>query len=126
MSKEDIEKFNFTKLTAEKQQEIASAGGKASVEARRRKKNLREIANALLEKEFTSEDGETLLGGELLLLKQFEKANKGDTKAFETIRDTAGQRPVQQLEVNAINPEAIREVEEMVKNAKERDCKPAD
>lgn len=126
MNNENIEHKNFKNLTAEEQREIASAGGKASVEARRKKKELREIVNALFEREFTNKQGEIISGAELLTMKQFEKASKGDTRAFEVLRDTAGQKPVQQLEVNTINPEAIKEVEDMIKNAKARDSKPTD
>ena len=82
------------KLTAEEQ----SAGGKASAEARRRKRDLRLALEALLEKDIYSKEGELMSGAEAIALKQMEKALKGDTRAFETIRDTAGQKPTEKIE----------------------------
>lgn len=89
------------KLTVEEQ----SQGGKASAEARRRKRDLRLALEALLEKEFKGKNNELLSGAEALAVKQFEKALKGDTKAFEVIRDTAGQKPVERVEVGKIDKE---------------------
>lgn len=86
-------------------QEEAKKGGIASGEARRKKRDLRLAFEALLEKEFKGEDGELLSGAELLALKQFKKGVEGDTKAFEVIRDTAGQKPVERVEVGKIDKE---------------------
>ena len=49
-----------------------------------------------------------------MALKQFEKALKGDTRAFEVIRDTAGQKPVEKVEMATIDQSVIDEVERMV------------
>lgn len=89
------------KLTLEEQKK----GGKASGEARRKKRDLRLALEALLEKEFKGEDNELLSGAELLALKQFKKGIEGDTRAFEVIRDTAGQKPVERVEVGKIDKE---------------------
>ena len=48
MAKEDIVKYQFDKLTAQEQQNIAVQGGIASGEARRQKKSLREKAKLLM------------------------------------------------------------------------------
>lgn len=82
------------KLTAEE----ASRGGKASGEARRRKRDLRKALEALLEKDFKNAQGNNISGAEAIAIKQFEKAMTGDTRAFEVIRDTAGQKPVDKVE----------------------------
>lgn len=87
------------KLTVEEQ----SNGGKASVEARRRKKELRECLEILLERDIKAKNGEMMTGAEAIALKQFEKALKGDTKAFEVVRDTAGQKPVERIEQSNID-----------------------
>lgn len=98
------------KLTAEEQ----SAGGKASGEARRRKRDIRLALEALLEKDVQTKTGETLSGAEAIALKQMQKALKGDTRAFEVVRDTSGQAVVQKVMVAEVSQEVINEVEKMV------------
>lgn len=97
--------------TKEEQREIARQGGIASGEARRRKRDLRQALEALLEKDFTGKDGTTLSGAEAIALKQMEKALKGDTRAFEVVRDTSGQKPVEKVEQVNIDMEYEQSVE---------------
>lgn len=98
------------KLTVEEQ----SNGGKASAEARRKKRDLRLAIEALLEKDYTSKNGETVSGAEAIAIKQFEKAMKGDTRAFEVLRDTAGQKPIEKVMVADVEQSVIDEVEKAV------------
>lgn len=100
------------KLTQEEQKK----GGKASGEARRRKRDLRLALEALLEKEYKGKGGERLSGAEAIAIKQMEKALRGDTKAFEVIRDTAGQKPVDKVMISEVDQSVIDEVESMVLN----------
>ena len=37
-------------------------------------------------------------GAEAIAIAQFQKALRGDTKAFVALRDTAGQKPVEKVE----------------------------
>lgn len=98
------------KLTAEE----ASKGGKASAEARRKKRDLRRALEMLLEKEFTDKSGNVATGAEAVTAKLFEKAMKGDTRAFELVRDTVGQKPIEQIKVQQIDKETSRkELEEI-------------
>ena len=76
-----------------KQVEIARKGGIASGEAKRAKKTLRQCLEILLEQEITTKDGKTMLGSEAMALKVFQEALKGNLKAWELTRDTAGQKP---------------------------------
>ena len=75
--------------TTEEQRAIASAGGKASGEARRKRKTLKEELLLMLS------EGETQQSVTLALI---EKAMSGDTKAFEVIRDTIGEKPADKVE----------------------------
>lgn len=93
--------------------EEAKKGGIASGESRRRKKLLRECLDELLAKEYTSE-GKTLTGSEALAVTLMEKAMKGDVKAFEVLRDTAGEKPVEKVMVAEVEQSIIDEVEKMV------------
>lgn len=74
----------FNELTQEEQRAIASKGGKASVEARRKRKTLKEELLLLLEKGDTQEK---------ISLAMIKEALEGNTKAFEVIRDTIGEKP---------------------------------
>ena len=98
------------KLTLDEQKK----GGKASGAARAARRDLRKALEALLEKEYFSKDGQTLSGAEVIALRQMEKALKGDTKAFEVIRDTSGQKPVEKVVVAEVDQDVIDEVERAV------------
>lgn len=98
------------KLTVEEQ----STGGIASAEARRKKKNLRLALEMLLEKDFTDKNGNVISGTEAVTAKLFEQAMKGNVKAFETIRATVGQDPVQKIMVAEVDQDVIDEVERTV------------
>jgi hypothetical protein len=102
---DDIHKFTH---------EEASKGGKASGEARRRKRDLRLALEMLLEKDFKNRDGEAVSGAEAITAKLFEQAMKGNVKAFETIRATVGQDPVQKIAVAEVDQDIVDEVEKAV------------
>lgn len=77
--------------TEEEAREKGRAGGIKSGEVRRARKTLREELIALLSKGDTQER---------LSLAQLEKALSGDTKAFEVIRDTIGEKPTEKQEIS--------------------------
>lgn len=97
--------------TPEEQRKITTAGGKASGIARRKKKNLKELTQMLLENPVVSEeakaqikllfpnvDTEDLTNGmamtaNILLSAITSKDLKEKVKAAEYLRDTAGQKP---------------------------------
>ena len=73
--------------TTEEKRAIALKGGKASGEARRKKKRFRELFNAVLDQK--NETGER---HDMAIVKaMINKASIGDVKAFEAIRDTTGE-----------------------------------
>ena len=86
--------------------EMATKGGKASGEARRNKKMLRDCIDYLLEREdktVLDNEGNPMSGAEQLAYNLFVKAlAETDTakaaKAFEVLRDTAGQKPVEKVQ----------------------------
>lgn len=95
-------------------QEEAKKGAQASAEARRRKRDIRLAMEALLEKTYKGKNGEVLSGAEAIAIKQMEKALKGDPKAFELVRDSAGQKPVEKVVVAEVSQDVIDEVEQAV------------
>jgi len=100
------------KLTQEEQKK----GGIASGEARRRKKDLRIALEALLERDYTDKSGNSLTGTEAVATKLFEQAMKGNIKAFETLRDTVGQKPIEKVMISEVDQAVIDEVERIVLN----------
>lgn len=82
-------------LTPEQRRANASKAGKASAEARKKRKTLKEELLALLA------NGDTQNRMSLAII---EKAMNGDTKAFEVIRDTIGEKPKDSVELEQNKP----------------------
>lgn len=89
---------NLRTPSTEEAREMQKKSAKARSENIKRKKDIRLAMEALLEKSYTGKNGQELTGAEAIALKQMEKALKGDTKAFEVVRDTSGQKPVEKVE----------------------------
>ena len=89
----------------EKQVEVARKGGIASGESKRARKTLKEELLILLENGNTQEQ---------ISLAVIKKALEGDIKAYETIRDTIGEKPVEktQNDVSVSYETLIKEVED--------------
>ncbi len=90
------------------------AGGIASGKARREKKLMRETLDMLLSmpmkngksadvdsiRSFAALKGKNINVQEAILIAQVQKAMKGDTRAAEYVRDTIGQKPVDNVEMS--------------------------
>ena len=97
---------NLKPVSSKKEaRERGRKGGLASVESRRKRKTLKEELLLMLS------EGETQQSVTLALI---EKAMSGDTKAFEVIRDTIGEKPVDKVMIADVEPSVIAEVEAMV------------
>ena len=95
-------------------QDEAKKGGINSGKARREKRDLRKALEILLEREYKDKSGNTISGTEAITAMLFEQAMKGNIKAFETIRSTVGQDPVQKVMVAEVDQTIIDEVERAV------------
>ncbi len=123
MAQKDLIPLN--QRTIEEQKKIATAGGKASGKARRNKAILKDCLNILLEKKYMDEKtGKKITGAELLsvdlftrALEEFDTAKKA--KAFEVIRDTSGQKPIDKIVVAEVDQSVIDEVEAMMNDDEE-------
>lgn len=109
--------------TKEEQKKIATKGGIASGKARREKKTLRQCLEILLERTLKDKKGIEMSGAEAVSLKVFEKALKGDIRAFEVLRDTAGQKPVEKVQMKtdiniAESAERLSNIFEQIKEEK--------
>ncbi len=121
--KENLKKgTNLRERSTEEVRKIARKGGINSGKARRDKKNLRLALEALLEMDMTRDDGKVLSGAEAISAEVFMQALQGNIKAFETIRATVGQDPVQKVMVSEIDQKTINEVENMISGDDEDDA----
>lgn len=112
---------NLRVPTSSEARENGKKGGIASGEARRAKKSLREAMQILMDADLTGKDGKMMTGTEAMAAKAFQAALKGDWKAWELVRDTSGQKPVEKIVVADVEPSVIAEVEAMV-NGSETGC----
>lgn len=78
-----------TKRSKNEAREISKKGGIKSGESRRERKKLKEELLLLLS------EGDN---NRRMSIAIFERALNGDTKAFEVIRDTIGEKPKEQIE----------------------------
>ena len=75
--------------TKSQQREIASKGGKASVEAKRKRKTLKEELLLMLEDEEVQKSVAVAL---------IQEAQNGNVKAFGMLRDTIGEAPIEKVQ----------------------------
>lgn len=98
----------FTEMSPEKAREIQSKGGKASGEARARKKAMREQAELLLSLPLKDKKAQKVLQalglkkGDLdnqmiIVAAMWQRAAKGDIDAATWLRDLVGEKPAEQL-----------------------------
>lgn len=98
--------------TPSERRKNAQKAGKASGEARRQRRALRECLEAILEKPTTDEELIALLAvskvantyDNAMALALIQKALSGDPKAFEVVRDTIGQKPIDKMQVSTPEP----------------------
>lgn len=120
----------MNKRTKSEQRAITTSGGIASGESRRKRKFLKEAFETLLSSEITLDlaaalnekvnalgiDTSEFTVNDYIALAQVINAVQGDSKSFEIIRDTIGQKPVEKVIVSDIDASVIDEVERMVNN----------
>ena len=100
----------FSKDNVEKAREAGRKGGAKSGETKRRRKTLREELLLLLENEDVQKKISVALINEAM-----NGNNAGSvTKAFEVVRDTVGEKPVEKVMVSEVEQSVIEEVERMV------------
>ena len=91
-------KDNLRTPTTEQARERGRKGGLASAKARAEKKQLKELLELALSQPSDIVDGEDNYTAITAALVQ--KAIQGDTKAYEVIRDTLGQKPTEQTQMD--------------------------
>lgn len=108
------------KLSVEELRKMTSNGGKKSVEARRRKKTMREALEMLMYKTELNEQTKSMLKAEGISEEDFNhqmvitrsliaKAEAGDVQAYNAICGMIGEKPAEKMEVSGgIMPSEIK------------------
>lgn len=111
----DIGKANLISLkdrTESERKEIVSKAHEKARENREAKKNINELAKAMLEQTLTEDQLSSILGSNTTMLldntvasamlgAMIQSALAGSFKAFEAVRDTAGYKPKNEVELSA-------------------------
>lgn len=106
--------------TPSERRENARKAGIASGKARREKANLKKQLQVFLESDATLDKyGNPLTGAELMVKVAVREMMKGNPKFWELIRDTAGYKPTEKIQLSEIDQDIIDEVEAMVLGAEE-------
>lgn len=82
--------------TKDEQRAIARAGGIASGEARRKRKQMREEMQILLDEEITTASGNKVTKRRNFLARVYHDAMEGNAKAQKLIVDISGEAPTKQ------------------------------
>lgn len=123
----------FERMTPEERAEMGRKGGIASGEARRRKREAKNIVEVFLTmpikkgkladiegiKNFMELKGKNITVDEAMHLQLVQRALKGDLKAIEMVLNLCGEKPAEkvQIDANVKNPLADLTVEELRKLA---------
>lgn len=101
--------------------ERASEAGKKSAESRLARKTLREELLSLLQSDVVDKKGNTKQAQVAMSAALIKQAISGNTKAFEIIRDTIGEKPVDRVEQVNIDMEYQQSVEYVKRLMKEKE-----
>ena len=115
-SRANLEKGTASQFTAETAAKAGAKGGTVTGERNRARKTLRAELELLLQTHAVDKLGKPSKNTvqEAIVLALAKKALQGDTKAFEIIRDTIGEKPAERITLAEIDPKTIDEVERMV------------
>ena len=114
-------KNSFERMTPEQRAEIGRKGGERSQENRRKRKEMKETLDILLNmpmkkgKVYTAEDiksfadlkGKNITIDQALMVCLIQKALRGDLNAISMVRDTVGEKPTEKVEVKDVTPVII-------------------
>lgn len=105
----------MTEADRERQRIICAKGGQANKERLAKKKSMNELAKSLLDSSITKEQAKRIIGEDINLISDDEELTvaqvlnvvmtqesiKGNVRAYEALRDTAGYSPKKEIELSA-------------------------
>lgn len=111
----------FAKMTPEQRREYGRKGGLKKGENYKRRKELKETLNVLLDmplktgrttnvekvQAFASLKGKNITVDQAMMVCLIQKALKGDLNAIAMVRDTIGEKPSDKVEVKDVTPVII-------------------
>lgn len=111
----------FAKMTPEQRREYGRKGGLKKGENYKRRKELKETLNILLDmplktgrtttvekvQAFANLKGKNITVDQAMMVCLIQKALKGDLNAIAMVRDTIGERPSDKVEVKDVTPVII-------------------
>lgn len=132
---------NLIPITSATASDLGRKGGYNKAKNERKRKTLKELAQAIIGSKYPEEkiselreaapyldlEDDDITVGAAMLLCQIDKAIKEkDTKAFEIVRDTAGEKPVDKVETTAAigvgqDMDKIKKMRSMLRGDKEND-----
>lgn len=95
---------NLKLITKKTAREMGKRGAAASNAAQAKAKTFKEVLKHLLEIELTNSKGEKVTTREAISTALIKKALSGDRAAYAEIRDTVGEKPVEQVETTIKEP----------------------
>lgn len=96
--------------TSEEAREAGRKGGKRSVEVRRQRKTLREdLLTVLTNMSIPQKDGKETPVQEALAISLIKQVLNGNVRAYEVIRDTIGEKPVENISIATADFKALDE-----------------
>lgn len=96
-------------FTSEQAREAGKKGGRKSGQTRRERKTLREDLLSLLSDKITDESGRDTQTQVAISVSLVKQALNGNTKAYEIIRDTIGEKPVENVNIVSCDFSALDE-----------------
>lgn len=95
---------NLKVLTPKQAREYGSRGGKKSAQVQAQARTFAEVLKTLLAIELENGRGEKVTTREAISTALIKKALSGDRAAFAEIRDTVGEKPIEQVETTIKEP----------------------
>ncbi|MCI5569839.1 MAG: hypothetical protein MR372_08300 [Lachnospiraceae bacterium] len=125
----------MNKRSKSERREIGSKGGKARAKKQRERKTFQETARLILGmavksgeavdistiQSFADLNGKNMSVEEAIVLAQALRAIKGDRYAAEYLRDTAGEKPVEKVQVKPNIKEVTQRIEEIFAEERENE-----
>lgn len=102
--------------------EYAVESAKKAAAAKLQRKSFREQFQAELDAIINQKDKDgnvisTITVKDAITKQMVQKALKGNTRAFELIRDTIGEKPSETIVVTDVDPDVVKQVEMMVNDS---------
>lgn len=128
----NLKPFEKGKVSREQAVEAGRKGGKASVEAKKKKKKLRELVEVFGELPVYSDKAKSMMeqmgispddmnNKMAAVIGIFKKAAAGDVQAFNAIRDITGEKPKDEIDSNVATNVTVNYVKSGAKFASSED-----